>query len=80
MFHIYIPMGNYGDSLFVRSAEIRSTYYDDVINGELWFDVAPEVTTSILQNLYPLLVATMANTSFGTLHRAAMKAVKWTFT
>jgi hypothetical protein len=53
MFHIYIPMGNYGDSLSVRSAEIRSTYYDDVINGELWFDVAPEVTTSILQNLYP---------------------------
>ena len=28
LFLIYIPMGDYGDSLFVRSQEIKSTYQD----------------------------------------------------
>ena len=32
LFHIYIPLSEHGDSIFIRSDEIRSTYYKDVVN------------------------------------------------
>lgn len=50
---IYIPMGDYGDSWNIRSEEIRSTYYDDVIQGELWFDLEPDGTIEIIKQLVP---------------------------
>jgi hypothetical protein len=52
-FHIYIPMGNYGDSLTVRSDEIRSTYIDDVKNDDIWFDIGPDCSLSIVKRLFP---------------------------
>ena len=52
-FHIYIPLDTYGDSLFIRTNEIRSTYFSDIINGDIWFDIDPNVTPTILRNLYP---------------------------
>lgn len=49
----YIPMGNYGDSWDIRSEEIRSTYYDDVMQGDVWFDLDPDVSIEILKHLIP---------------------------
>ena len=53
LFHIYIPLAEHGDSIFIRSDEIRSTYYEDVLNGDIWFEVAADVSLSTLKNLYP---------------------------
>ena len=52
-FHIYIPMGNYCDSIFNMSESIRNTYINDVNNGDIWFDIEPDGTIEILQHLYP---------------------------
>ncbi|QYS90053.1 SMI1/KNR4 family protein [Flavobacterium columnare] len=52
-FHIYIPMGDYGDSIFVRSEEIKDTYIEDVLNDDIWFDIEPDASIEILKNLYP---------------------------
>lgn len=52
-FHIYLPMGDYGDSVFVRSAEIKNTYIDDVLNDDIWFEIEPDGTKEILIRLYP---------------------------
>lgn len=53
LFHIYIPLSEHGDSIFIRSDEIRSTYYEDVVNGDIWFEVAADISLSTLKNLYP---------------------------
>lgn len=52
-FHIYLPMGDYGDSIFIRSEEIQCTYIDDVLNNDIWFDIEPDGTKEILKRLYP---------------------------
>lgn len=53
-FIVYIPMGNYGDSIFVRSEEIKSYYIDEVYSGEIesWV-MQPDGTVEILKRLYP---------------------------
>lgn len=58
LFIIYIPMGDYPDSFFIRSKEIISTY-QDVLNNkeELWFDVAPDLEYSKLKDLIPFGVS-----------------------
>ncbi|PIN27526.1 SMI1/KNR4 family protein [Prevotella intermedia] len=53
LFHIYIPLADHGDSIFIRSDEIRSTYYEDIVNGDIWFEVATDVSLTTLKNLYP---------------------------
>lgn len=52
-FHIYLPMGDYGDSLFVRTEEIKSTYIDDVNNDDIWFDIEPDGSPELLKRLFP---------------------------
>lgn len=52
-FIIYIPMGDYGDSVFIRSEEIKGTYIEDVINEDIWFDIDPDATVEIVKRLYP---------------------------
>ncbi|WP_344825259.1 SMI1/KNR4 family protein [Chryseobacterium ginsenosidimutans] len=52
-FHIYLPMGDYGDSLFVRTKEIKSTYIDDVNNDDIWFDIEPDGSPELLKRLFP---------------------------
>ena len=64
-FHIYIPLDTYGDSLFIRTNEIRSTYFSDIINGDIWFDIDPNVTPLFCVIFTHLPVAIMANTCFG---------------
>jgi hypothetical protein len=46
-------LSEHGDSIFIRSDEIRSTYYEDVVNGDIWFEVAADISLSTLKNLYP---------------------------
>lgn len=50
---IYIPMGDYGDSWCIRSEEIKSTYYNDLIQGDLWFNLEPDASIEILKQLIP---------------------------
>ena len=58
LFIIYIPMGDYPDSFFIRSKEIISTYQDVLDNKEnLWFDVAPDLEYSRLKDLIPFGVS-----------------------
>lgn len=52
-FHIYIPMDNYGDSWNIRSIEIQSTYYDDVENDDIWFELEPDGTIDLIKRLIP---------------------------
>lgn len=52
-FHIYIPMDNYGDSWNIRTEEIKSTYYKDVINNDIWFDLEPDGSVDLLKRLVP---------------------------
>lgn len=52
-FIIYIPMDDYGDSWNLRSNFIKSTYYNDVINNDIWFDLKPDATIEILKCLVP---------------------------
>lgn len=53
-FIIYIPMGNYGDSVFVRAEEIKGTYIERLDSGDmaLW-EMEPDGTVEILKRLYP---------------------------
>ena len=54
LFIIYIPMGDYPDSIFIRSKEIISTYQDVLdVEEELWFDLGPDLKYKDLQNLFP---------------------------
>lgn len=50
-FHIYLPMDVYGDSLFVRTAEIKNTYIDDVERNDIWFEIAPDGSPDLLKRL-----------------------------
>lgn len=52
-FLIYIPMEDYGDSLFVRSEEIKSTYIEDVYNNDIWFELEPDGSPELLKRLLP---------------------------
>jgi len=52
-FHIYLPMGEYGDSLFVRTAAIKNTYIADVELGDIWFDIASDGSPELLKRLFP---------------------------
>ncbi|WP_437921541.1 SMI1/KNR4 family protein [Sphingobacterium sp. LRF_L2] len=52
-FHIYLPMGSYGDSLFVRSSEIQNTYINDVNENDIWFDLDPDGSPDLLKRLFP---------------------------
>ena len=54
LFHIYIPLSEHGDSIFIRSDEIRSTYYEDVVNGDIWFEVAADISLSTQNKYSPL--------------------------
>ena len=68
LFIIYIPMGDYPDSFFVRSREIISTYQDVLDNKEeLWFDVAPDLEYSKLKDLIPFGVSENGDYLFGIL-------------
>lgn len=51
-FIIYIPMQGYGDCLFVRSNEIKSTINHILNDIEDW-ELEPDATIEILKNLYP---------------------------
>lgn len=50
---IYIPMGDYSDSWSVQTEAIKATYYDDVMHGNLWFDLEPDGTIEIVKQLVP---------------------------
>ncbi|ERJ58911.1 SMI1/KNR4 family protein [Sphingobacterium paucimobilis] len=52
-FHIYIPMGTYGDSWDIRSEGIRSTYYQDLLDHDIWFDLEPDGSIALLKRLVP---------------------------
>lgn len=52
-FHIYLPMENYGDSIFVRTEGIKNTYIDDVNNDDIWFSIAPDGSPVLLKRLFP---------------------------
>jgi hypothetical protein len=52
-FHIYIPMDDYGDSWNIRSVEMKSTYYEDVENGDIWFDLTPDGDIDLIKRLIP---------------------------
>ncbi|SDK63236.1 hypothetical protein SAMN04487898_11030 [Pedobacter sp. ok626] len=52
-FHIYLPMGKYGDSLCIRTEEIKSTYIRDVDNNDIWFDLEPDGSANLLKRLFP---------------------------
>ncbi|MDR2285615.1 MAG: SMI1/KNR4 family protein [Sphingobacterium sp.] len=52
-FHVYIPMGDYGDSWNVRSKGIQSTYYQDVLDDDIWFDLEPDGSVALLKRLVP---------------------------
>ena len=52
-FHIYLPMGEYGDSVFVRTEEIKNTYIEDVYNNDIWFDIEPDGSPELLKRLFP---------------------------
>jgi len=54
LFIIFIPMKEYGDSFFIRSKEITSTYQDVIDNKEeLWFDLGINVKYDKLKDLIP---------------------------
>lgn len=57
-FHIYIPMDDYGDSLDIRSKEIKSTYYEDVLKNDIWFDLEPDGTVALLKRMIPFASGT----------------------
>jgi hypothetical protein len=46
-------MDNYGDSWNVRTEEIKNTYYNDVINNEIWFDLEPDGNIELLKRIVP---------------------------
>ena len=50
---IYIPMDNYGDSWNIRTEEIKQTYYNDIVNNNIWFDLEPDGNIEILKRLVP---------------------------
>jgi hypothetical protein len=52
-FHIYLPMGEYGDSLSVRAERIKRTYIEDVNNDDFWFDLEPDGSPALLKVLFP---------------------------
>ena len=52
-FHIYIPMETYGDSWHTRSNSIKSTYYQDLLNDDIWFDLEPDGSVELLKRLVP---------------------------
>jgi hypothetical protein len=52
-FHIYIPMDNYGDSWNIRTEEIKNTYYKDLMNNNIWFDLKPDGSKELLKRLIP---------------------------
>lgn len=78
LFHIYIPLSEHGDLIFIRSDEIRSTYYEDVVNGDIWFEVAADISLSTLKIFTHLQVAIMVNTYFGISIRIIKKMMRWT--
>ena len=53
IFYIYIPMDSYGDSWNIRTEEIKATYYEDVFNDDIWFEIKPDGTKELLLNLVP---------------------------
>lgn len=58
LFIIYIPMGSYGDSFMVRSAEIIGTYQNVLADkNELWFDLEPDATYEMLESLIPFAMS-----------------------
>ncbi len=63
-FHIYLPMDVYGDSLFVRTAEIKNTYIDDVERNDIWFEIAPDGSPDLLKRLYPFACSDNGNYLF----------------
>ncbi len=52
-FHIYIPMDSYGDSWNVKSNSIKATYYTDLVNNDIWFELKPDASIEIAKNLVP---------------------------
>ncbi len=53
IFYIYIPTDSYGDSWNIRTEEIKATYYEDVLNDDVWFEIKPDGTKELLLNLVP---------------------------
>lgn len=58
MFIIYIPLEDSDDSFFIRSQEIIATY-QEVLNdeSELWFDLLPDMSFSLLKDLVPFAMS-----------------------
>jgi hypothetical protein len=52
-FYIYIPMDDYGDSWNIRTEEIKNTYYNDIQNNNIWFDLEPDCDIEIIKRLIP---------------------------
>jgi hypothetical protein len=52
-FFIYIPMDDYGDSWNIRTESIRNTYYNDLINNNIWFELEPDGNIELLKRLVP---------------------------
>ena len=46
-------MDNYGDSWNIRTGEIKQTYYNDIENNNIWFDLEPDGNIEILKRLVP---------------------------
>lgn len=57
---IYIPMQGYGDCIFVRSDEIKSTINHILNDIEDW-ELEPDGTLEILKNLYPFACSANGN-------------------
>lgn len=54
---IYPPLGNYCDSWAIRSQEIKSTYMDDISEGEIWFEPGPDANTAMLKGMKPFAMS-----------------------
>jgi hypothetical protein len=52
-FFIYIPMDDYGDSWNIRTGAIKNTYYNDLLNNDIWFELKPDGNIELLKRLVP---------------------------
>ncbi|WP_230661383.1 SMI1/KNR4 family protein [Psychrobacter sp. I-STPA10] len=51
-------------SIFARAEFIKSTYIDDVMNNDIWFDIEPDGSLEILKRLYPFAKSINGNYLF----------------
>ena len=46
-------MDDYGDSWNIRTDAIKNTYYNDLINNNIWFELEPDGNIELLKRLVP---------------------------